>query len=52
MVANPADLLGPRTQGDRHSPRRDEVFDKYSRGASSASQRTGDERVNTSDLSK
>ena len=47
MVANPADLLGPRTQSDRYGPRRDAVFEKYTKGDSSGTKRTNDERINT-----
>lgn len=32
MIANPADLIGPRTEGERLSDRRDVVFDKYVKG--------------------
>jgi pilus assembly protein CpaD len=32
MVANPADLLGPRTMTERSADRRDVAFDKYVRG--------------------
>lgn len=32
MVANPADLLGPRTEGERLGDRRDVVLDKYTNG--------------------
>ena len=34
MVANPADLLGPRTESDRPSERRDVMWDKYVKGES------------------
>lgn len=47
MVANPADLLGPRTESARSSERRDAVWDKYIRGESSATQKVEDEKVNT-----
>ncbi|MBS0232633.1 MAG: CpaD family pilus assembly protein [Proteobacteria bacterium] len=32
MVANPADLLGPRTMTSRDSNRRDDMYDKYVKG--------------------
>ena len=32
MVANPADLLGPRTMTERSADRRNVAFDKYVRG--------------------
>ncbi len=47
QVANPADLLGPRTMTDRSSERRDVVFGKYIRGETTASKKTTDERVRT-----
>ncbi|MGD9670502.1 MAG: CpaD family pilus assembly protein [Hyphomicrobiaceae bacterium] len=47
QVANPADLLGPRTMTDRSSERRDVVFGKYIRGDTTASKKTEDERVRT-----
>lgn len=45
MIANPADLLGPRTLGPRDSARRDVVFDKWTKGETTASEKTEDERV-------
>lgn len=45
MVANPADLLGPRTMTPRSGERRDVTWGKYKTGDSTASQRTQDERV-------
>jgi pilus assembly protein CpaD len=47
QVANPADLLGPRTMTDRSSERRDVVFGKYIRGDTTGSKKTNDERVRT-----
>lgn len=47
MVANPADLLGPRTEGDRAGERRDVTWDKYVKGESSGSKKSEDERVKT-----
>lgn len=49
MVANPADLLGPRTQGDRASERRDTVWDKYVKGESSNTDKKEDEKISTQD---
>ncbi|MEL6873482.1 MAG: CpaD family pilus assembly protein [Pseudomonadota bacterium] len=46
-IANPADLLGPRSMTPRDNSRRANVWKKYREGQSSASQRTQDERVNT-----
>lgn len=47
-VANPADLLGPRTMTDRSSERRDVVFGKYIRGDTTGSKKSDDERVRLS----
>ena len=47
QVANPADLLGPRTVTDRSSERRDVVFGKYVRGDITSSKKTNDERIRT-----
>lgn len=46
MVANPADLLGPRTLGDRSSDRRDTVVNAWVRGQTTGAQKNDDERVN------
>ena len=48
QVANPADLLGPRTMTDRMSERRDVVADKYIKGETTGSQKSADERVRIS----
>ncbi|MCB1483312.1 MAG: CpaD family pilus assembly protein [Hyphomicrobiaceae bacterium] len=45
MVANPADLLGPRTEGPRNAERRDDVFGKYVKGKVTGSDKSDDERV-------
>lgn len=45
MVANPADLLGPRTEGTRYSDRRDNVMNNYSKGKPTGADKTDDERV-------
>lgn len=45
MIANPADLLGPRTEGPRDSNRRDDVYGKYVSGKVTASDKTNDEKV-------
>jgi len=45
QVANPADLLGPRSTEPADAERRAVVFDKYRRGQSTGAERTGDERV-------
>lgn len=45
MVANPADLLGPRTEGPRDSDRRDDVFGKYVKGKITGSEKSEEEKV-------
>jgi pilus assembly protein CpaD len=45
MVANPADLLGPRTETDRSSERRDATWQKYVKGESTGAQKSEDEKV-------
>jgi pilus assembly protein CpaD len=46
MVANPADLLGPRSETARPGERRDQVWGKYVRGEPTGSRKSADERVN------
>lgn len=45
-VANPADLLGPRSETARSSERRDYVWNKYVRGEPTGARKSADERVN------
>jgi len=45
MVANPADLLGPRTESDRPGERRDVVWDKYTSGKPTGADKGEDEKV-------
>ena len=45
MVANPADLLGPRTMGDRYSDRRDHVMENWVKGKPTGAEKSEDERV-------
>lgn len=45
MIANPADLLGPRTQGDRFSDRRDHVMEQWTKGKTTGAEKSQDERV-------
>ncbi|MBN8912517.1 MAG: CpaD family pilus assembly protein [Rhizobiales bacterium] len=45
QVANPADLVGPRTESDRPSERRDVVWDKYVKGDSTGAKKSDDEKV-------
>ena len=47
MVANPADLLGPRHETPRPSERRFETWKKYRGGEVTTSQKSEDERVDT-----
>lgn len=46
-VANPADLLGPRTETPRSSERRDAIWEKYAKGESTASDKKDDEKVSS-----
>lgn len=46
MVANPADLLGPRSETARSSERRDQVWAKYVKGQPTGASKSADERVN------
>ena len=43
-VANPADLIGPRTESDRNSERRDVVWDKYNKGEWTGAKKSDDDR--------
>lgn len=45
QIANPADLLGPRTMTPRDSARRDQTYTKYVRGESTGAQKSNDERI-------
>ena len=45
MVANPADLDGPRTMTPRSSTRRDAVWDKFKKGESTVTKKDESERV-------
>lgn len=45
MIANPADLLGPRSSSGRYSSRRDKVFEKYIAGEPTGAERGDDEKV-------
>lgn len=45
QVANPADLLGPRSETDRDARRRDAVYTKYIQGQSSATKKVEDEKI-------
>lgn len=47
MVANPADLLGPRTDGERSGERRNAAWQKYIKGDVTTAKKTEDEKVNT-----
>lgn len=52
MVADPADILGPRALDPRDSERRDVVMDKYRKGDPTGATRTDDDRVTISDAIK
>jgi pilus assembly protein CpaD len=43
MIANPADLLGPRTMAPSDADRRSLVMDKYRQGKSTGAEKSGDE---------
>lgn len=45
MVANPADLVGPRTESDRPGERRDVVWGKYVQGKPTGAEKAEDEKV-------
>ena len=47
QVANPADLLGPRTTTPRSSERRDAIWKRYAKGESTAAKKSDDEQVST-----
>ena len=47
MIANPADLVGPRTVTPRSSERRDVVWDKYQKGDTTASAKNEDGKTST-----
>jgi len=47
QIANPADLLGPRSETVRSSERRDQVWSKYIRGEPTGAKRTKDDEVDT-----
>lgn len=47
MIANPADLLGPRGVDQRSSERRDTITQKWVKGETTAAQKSEDERVRT-----
>jgi pilus assembly protein CpaD len=46
MVANPADLVTPRSETARSSERRDVVWNNYVHGRPTGANKSGDERVN------
>lgn len=45
MVANPGDLLGPRTESDRVGERRDATWEKYVKGESTGAEKSEDEKI-------
>ncbi len=47
QVANPADLLGPRTMTQRPAERRDATWEKYLKGDSTSSKKAEDEKIKT-----
>jgi pilus assembly protein CpaD len=47
MVANPADLLGPRGMDSRPAERRLVTWDKYIKGETTGAQKSADEKIET-----
>jgi pilus assembly protein CpaD len=45
MIANPADLLGPRTMGERYAERRDKVMEAWTKGDITGARKSEDEKV-------
>jgi pilus assembly protein CpaD len=45
MIANPADLVTPRAMSPSNADRRDDVYEKYIKGAQTSAARSNDERV-------
>ena len=45
QIANPSDLLGPRTRGSASAERRDEAWEKWTKGQSTISTKQSDERA-------
>jgi pilus assembly protein CpaD len=45
MIVNPADLLGPRTMGERYSDRRNKVMEAWTKGEPTGAKKSEDERV-------
>jgi pilus assembly protein CpaD len=50
QIANPADLLGPRTMSPAASERRDVVWDKFTKGDSTITKKDNDERTQTKNV--
>jgi pilus assembly protein CpaD len=48
MVANPADLLGPRSETDRSGERRDVQWEKYLKGDTTGAKKSDEEKVKVS----
>ena len=51
QVANPADLVEPRSESDRSSERRDKTWEKYRDGQPTGAERSEDEKSSTSSTS-
>jgi pilus assembly protein CpaD len=45
QIANPADLLGPRSMTPASAERRDTVYERYVKGQPTGAQKSGDERL-------
>lgn len=50
MVANPADLVEPRTETERSSERRDATWSKYVKGEATGAERGSDEKVSNATI--
>jgi pilus assembly protein CpaD len=47
MIANPADLIGPRGETPRIGDRREQIWKKYKEGQSTGAKKSEDEKVRT-----
>lgn len=52
MVANPADLIGPRTETPRPADRRDFQWKRYTQGEQTGAKKSGDEKIDTQNSSE
>ena len=52
MIDNPADLEQPRPESPAYTPRRDSTFDKYRKGAPTATTHPESDKAKLSDTGK